>query len=115
MDLIVKLPGSYGFDAILVVVDHLTKMAHFIPTVESLSAQELSRRFITHFLRIYGIPCSIVSDWGPQFISTFWSSLLAQLQVEVKLSSACHPQSDGQTERTNQALETYLQAYCSYQ
>ncbi len=115
MDFIVKLPKSHGYDSILVVCDRLTRAAHFIPCNESISSTELAWLFIDRIFRYHGLPDSIVSDRGPQFISHFWKELMTRLQVDVRTSTSYHPRTDGLTERTNQTLETYLRAYCSYQ
>jgi transposase InsO family protein len=115
MDFIIKLPISKGFDSILVVVDRHSKMVHFFPTVESLSSSELAKLFLEHVFKLHGLPDSIISDRGGQFISHFWRSLLHLLKIKPATSTSHHPQTDGQTERTNQTLEAYLRAYCSYQ
>ncbi|XXQ39875.1 reverse transcriptase [Plasmodiophora brassicae] len=114
MDLIVKLPVSEGYDSVLVVVDRLSKMAHFIPCKESLTAVELSDLFLQQVFRLHGLPDDIVSDRGPQFVSAFWKHLLDRLDIQRNLSSSRHPESDGQTERVNQILEQYLRCYVSY-
>lgn len=115
IDMIVKLPLSHGCDSILVVCDRMLKTCHLIPTVESITAEDLARLFITHIFRLHGLPESIVSDRGPVFVSQFWRALLKHLGIEPKTSTAYHPQTDGQTERTNQTIETTLRAYVSYQ
>ena len=114
MDMIVKLPKSKGFDSILVVVCRLTKQAHFIPCNESMSALDLADLYITNIFKHHGLPDDIISDRGPIFRSNFWQSFLEKLKVKPKLSSAFHPQTDGQTERVNQCLEQYLRCYISY-
>src|SRR5258708_18646383 len=115
MDFITNLPPSHSYDAILVVVDRLTKQAHFIPTHKSLNAPSLAQLFITNIFKLHGFPSSIVSDQGLVFISEFWKALTTQLQVHLNLSTTNHPQTDGQTECVNQILEQYLHVYCSYQ
>jgi hypothetical protein len=115
MDFIVKLPKSKGFDSIFVVVDRLTKMAHFIPCNESMSAKELATLFIDNIFRLHGFPTSIVSDRGALFTSKFWQHLLKNLDVKANMSTAYRPETDGQTERTNSTLEQYLRMYCNYQ
>lgn len=111
MDFIVKLPRSRSFDSVLVVVDRFTKMAHFIPCKESCTSAELANLVFAHVFKLHGLPDSIVSDRGPQFVSKFWKHLLQHLQIERNLSSARHPESDGQTERVNQILEQYLRCF----
>lgn len=115
MDFIVKLPLSQGFDSILVVVDRLTKMAHFIACQEATDAEGLAELFLRHIFRIHGLPKDIVSDRGPSFQSKFWRKVLELLQIQSKLSSAFHPETDGQTERVNQCLEQFLRCYVNYQ
>ena len=115
MDFIVKLPMSRGYDSIWVVCDRLTRAAHFIPCNETITAQELAWLFLARIFRLHGLPSHIISDRGSVFVSHFWKALTALLNVELKTSTAYHPQTDGLTERTNQTLETYLRAYTSYQ
>ena len=111
MDLITDLPTASGFDSIVVFVDTFTKMAHFVPTVKSVSARQLVDLFVTNVYRLHGLPETIISDRDPRITSEFYSSLFARLGTKLALSSACHPQSDGQTERTNRTLEQILRAY----
>ena len=119
MDFITDLPpaGRRGtaYDAILVVVDRLSKMARYIPTRKSLDAAGLAELFYKRIWRDYGVPTSIVSDRGTQFTSNFWSAFCFQLGIRRRLSTAFHPQTDGQTERQNQTLEQYLRSYVNYQ
>ncbi|TPX37422.1 hypothetical protein SmJEL517_g00640 [Synchytrium microbalum] len=115
LDFIVKLPRKRNLDSILVVVDRFTKNAFFIPCKESITAQETAELFFTNIFRQRGLPEEIVSDRGPQFKSAFWKSLFRILETKVKLSTAYHPQTDGQTERVNQTLEQYLRCFCSYE
>ena len=117
MDFITGLPESNGFTQIWVVVDRLTKMAHFIPMVtgKESPARDLALTFAREVWRLHGLPADIVSDRGSVFISSFWKELLEHLGVELNLSTAFHPQTDGQTERVNQVLEGYLRHYSSFQ
>lgn len=114
MDLIVKLPKSNGCDSILVVVCRFTKMAHFIACNETLTGSQAAELFLKEIYRLHGLPKDIVTDRGPQFRSTFWRKLMSLLDVKTNLSSAFHPQSDGQTERVNQVLEQYLRCFINY-
>ena len=114
MDFIVDLPPSKGFDSIFVVVDQLTKMAHFVPCNKTVTGKETARLFIDNVYKYHGLSDDIISDRGTQFTSKFWQSLFKILQVEIKLSSAYHPQTDGQTERVNQVLEQYLRCSINY-
>ena len=114
MDFIVDLPPSRGFDSIFVVVDRLTKMAHFVPCDKTVTSEETARPFINNIYKYHGFPDDIISDQGTQFISRFWQALFKILKVKIKLSSAYHPQTDGQMERINQVLEQYLHCTINY-
>ena len=114
-DFITDLPPSNGFDSILVFVDRFTKMSHFTPCLKSTDAPEFASMFLKHVLRLHGIPDSVVSDRGSIFTSHFWKSLSSMLDMKQKLSTAFHPQTDGQTEKMNQTLEQYLRIYCNYE
>lgn len=105
MDFIVKLPCSHSFDSIWVIVDHLTKGAHFVSCNESMSASDLASLFIQHFFCFHGLPDKIVSDRAPSFVSAFWLAVQKTLHIKSVPSTAYHPQTDGQTERTNQTLK----------
>jgi transposase InsO family protein len=113
MDFIVKLPKSNKYDSILVIVDRRSKMAHFIPCNETITAEGTARLVFEHIVCKHGVPQSIVSDRGPQFKSKFWKKLWALLGTKVNLSTAYHPQTDGQSERVNQTLEQYLRCFTS--
>ncbi|KAF5372651.1 hypothetical protein D9615_009824 [Tricholomella constricta] len=115
MDFIVKLPNSHSYDSILVVCDRLTRAAHFIPCTESMTASDLAWLFVDRIFRYHGLPDSIISDRGTLFVSNFWKELTSRLDIDARFSTAYHPRTDGLTERTNQTLEGYLRAYCSYQ
>ena len=114
MDFITDLPKSGKFDSILVVADRLTKMSHFIACKKSTSAMETANLLIDNVFRFHGLPDDIISDRGPQFTSKFWKSINDIFGIKVKLSTAFHPESDGQTERINQVLEQYLRGYVNY-
>jgi hypothetical protein len=114
MDHIVELPESEGYDAVLVVVCRFSKQAIFIPTHKTDSAHDLAQQFITHVFSKHGLPLDIISDRGTTFVSQFWKELCNSLGVRTKLSTAYHPETDGQTERVNQSLEQYLCVYINY-
>jgi transposase InsO family protein len=115
MDYIVQLPKTTkGHDAILVVVDRLTKRAHFIPTTTNVTAPETAQLFIDNVFKLHGLPQSIVTDRDTRFVSHFWRSLFGLLGIQLKPSTAYHPQTDGQTERTNRTLEQMLRNYINY-
>jgi len=113
-DFIMKLPLAQGYNSILVVVDRLTKMVHFIPTTEKTSAEGLARLFRDNVWKLYGLPESIISDRGPQFAAGLMWELNEMLGIKSKLSMAFHPQTDGQTERVNQELEQYLSMFIDH-
>ncbi len=108
MDFITGLPLSQGNTTILVVVDRFSKAARFIPQPKLPTAKETAELVINHVFRVFGIPQDIVSDRGPQFSSRFWRAFCQSLGATVSLSSGFHPESNGQTERLNQDLETTL-------
>ena len=114
-DFIVDLPLSNGFDSILVFVDRLTKMAHFIPCHKTTDAPGFARMYLDNVIRLHGISQSLVSDRGSIFTSQFWTSLSNMMSLKQRISTAFHPQTDGQTERMNQTVEQYLRIYCNYQ
>jgi hypothetical protein len=102
MDFIVGLPRTRaGCDSIWVVVDHLTKTAHFIPVKTTYSTAVLAELYMSRIVCLHGISKKIISDRGTQFTSHFWQQLHEALGTHLKFSSAYHPQTDGQTERTN--------------
>jgi len=113
-DFITKLPLAQGYNSILVVVDRLTKMVHFIPTTEKTSAEGLARLFRDNVWKLHGLPESIISDRGPQFVAGLMRELNGMLGIKSKLSTAFHPQTDGQTERVNQELEQYLRMFIDH-
>ena len=115
MDFITDLLLSNVYDSIFVVVDRLTKMAHFISCKKTSSSEDTTRLFLDNVYCYHGLPDDIVSDQGTQFVSKFWRSLFDILKVEIKLCLAFHPQTDGQTERVNQVLKQYLRCNINYQ
>ncbi|GKA09203.1 putative reverse transcriptase domain-containing protein [Tanacetum coccineum] len=111
MDFITKLPRTKaGFDMIWVIVDRLTKSAHFLPMKETDSIEKLARLYLREAVTRYGIPVSIISDHDSHFTSRVWQSLHKALGTQLDLSTAYHPQTDGQSERTIQTLEDMLRA-----
>lgn len=120
LDFITDLPPSTDeitsevFDALLVIVDRYTKRARYIPCSKTIDAPAFARLFVKHWFKDQGLPASIVSDRGSIFASKFWSALCYHLRVDRNLSTAFHPQTDGQTERQNQTLETWLRSYVCY-
>jgi transposase InsO family protein len=102
------LPKSEDQDAIIVIVDRFSKMIHLIPTTTSLLSLRLVEIYKKEIWRIHGIPRRIISDRGPQFASKFMKELCNALGIKRNLSTAYHPQTDGQTKRINQEIKTYL-------
>jgi len=113
-DFITKLPIAQGYNSILVVVDRLTKMVYFIPTIEKTLAEGLARLFRDNVWKLHGLPESIVLDRGLQFTAGIMQKLNRMLGIESKLSTAFHPQTDGQMERVNQELEQYLRMFIDH-
>jgi len=114
VDFITKLPVVAEKDVILVVCDRLSKMAYFIATTEGISVEGLARLFRDNIWKLHGLPESIVSDWGPQFATCLTKKLNRMLGIKTKLSTAFHPQTDGQTECMNQELEQYLRFFIEH-
>jgi hypothetical protein len=111
MDFITGLPRTKsGYDSIWVVVDHLTKVAHFIPVKTTYTSAKLAKIYMKEIVRLHGVPKGIVSDRGTQFTSHFWRQLHESLGTRLEFSTSFHPQTDGQTERVNQILEDMLRA-----
>ena len=102
-------------DSILVFVDRMTKMSHFVPSLKSTSAPDFARLFVSCVVRLHGLPDSVVSDRGSIFTSNFWSMLASILNIDPRKSTAFHPQTDGQTERMNQVLEMYLRIFINHE
>ncbi|GKB25816.1 putative reverse transcriptase domain-containing protein [Tanacetum coccineum] len=112
MDFINKLPRTRsGHDSIWVIVDRLTKSAHFLEVREDFKTKKLARLYINEIVARHDVPVSIVSDRDSYFTSRFWQSLQKALGKRLDLSTAYHPKIDGQSERTIQTLEDMLRAY----
>jgi len=115
MDFITQLPKTKaGHDAIVVFVDTFSKMTHFAPTKTTATAPDTARIFFDHVFRLHGLPKSIISDRDAKFTSKFWQSLFHTMGTKLAMSTAFHPQTDGQTEHANRTLEDMLRAFTSY-
>jgi len=115
MDFITALPMSNGKEALWVIIDHLTKMGYFVVCQGTMNPEDLAYHFLRQVIRPHGLPSSIVSDRGSLFTSDFWRRVTEALRISCNLSTAFHPQTDGQTERANTTLKQYLWTYCNYQ
>ena len=120
MDFVTGLPVSINwkedsYDSILVIVNWLTKMVHYKPVKITLDAPGLAEVIIDVVVRHHGLPDSIVTDRGSLFTSKFWSSLCYFLGIKRRLSTAFHPQTDGQIERQNSTMEAYLRAFVNFE
>jgi hypothetical protein len=111
MDFITGLPRTKsGYASIWVVVDRLTKVAHFIPVKTTYTSARLAKIYMNRIVCLHGVPKSIVSDRGTQFTSHFWCQLHESLGTRLEFNTTFHPQTDGQIERVNQILEDMLRA-----
>jgi len=111
MDFITSLPLSHGYSVILVIIDCLSKFAHFLPLTTDFSTPKVADVFIKEIVSIHGLSQTIVSDCDKVFTSKFWEQICARKGIKLARNSAYHPQSDGQTEVLNRCLETYLNCY----
>jgi hypothetical protein len=111
MDFIVGLPLTpQKHDSIWVIVDRLTKTAHFVPVHTTYSVERYAEIYVDLILRLHGVPKTILSDQGTQFVARFWAQVHESLGTKLVHSSSYHPQTDGQTERINQIVEDMLRA-----
>jgi len=115
IDFITDLPKSDGYDTILVVIDRLTKMRHFIPCSKELDGRQFTYLFMRERVWLHGLPHDMITDRGTLFTSELWKETTGKLGIERRLSTAFHPQTNGETERTNAILEQDLRAYINYQ
>ncbi|GKE20761.1 putative reverse transcriptase domain-containing protein, partial [Tanacetum coccineum] len=111
MDFITKLPrSSSGYDTVCVIVDRLTKLAHFLAIREDYKMEKFARLYINEIVARHGVPVSIISDRDRHFTSLFWQTLWKALGTRLHMSTAYHPQTDGQSEHTIQTLKDILRA-----
>ena len=116
MDFITDLPISDGFDSIFIMVDQgLTKGVILMPCNKTITAAETADLYIKNVFTHYGLPDTMISDRGPQFASHIFKGITASLQIKHKMSTAFHPQTDGQMEHYNAELEAYLRIFCTYE
>jgi len=114
MDFITQLPESQGNTPIMVVLDQFTNMAHFIGLHENATAKHVADTFLRKVWKLHRLPTEIISDMDAKFSGEFWESLCKMLGVKRHMSTAYHPQTDGQTERTNQVLAGYLRTFVNH-
>jgi hypothetical protein len=116
MDFITDLPQSDGFDSIFIVVDQgLTKGVILMPCNKTITAEQTADLYIRNVFKNFGLPDVMISDRGPQFASHVFKGIMDSLRIKHKMSTAFHPQTDGQTERYNAELEAYLRIFCAYE
>ena len=96
------------------MVDRFMKIAHFIPLLETATASNIARAFMKEIQKVHGLPTEIVLDRDTKWTGEFWKGICILLNIKRKLSTAFHPQTDGQTERVNQTLETYIRMFINY-
>ena len=111
MDFIEGLPVSEGKEKIFVVVDCLTKYAHFMGIKKTNSAKQIAEVFCKNIYKLHGFPKIIVSDRDAKFTSNFWKEFCKQVGITLNMSSAYHPHTDGQTEVVNKCVEAYLRSF----
>ena len=111
-DFVADLPSSKGFNSIMVCVDHLSKMVQLIACHKTISSKMAAKKYRDHVWKDFGLPSHIISDCGPQFVSSFTRALNSLLGITENFSTSRHPQTNGQTERMNQEMEQYLRIFC---
>ena len=115
VDFIVELLKVHGYDAVMNIVDLVSKQSHFLPTNTTVTALGAARLYLTHIWKHHSLPKQVVSDRGLQFIAKFTQELYRLLGIKLAATTAYHPQGDGQTERVNQELEQYLRLFVNKQ
>jgi len=115
VDFVVELPLSSRHDAVMTVVDSVSKQTHFIPTHITVTAEGAAQLFLYQVWKLHGLPKYVVSDCGPQFIARFTRELYSLLGIKLAFSTAWYPQTNGQTECVNQELDQYLRLFVNKQ
>ena len=114
IDFVTDIPAVKGANAICNIIDRLSKERHHLATDKEIDAERLADVFVHHVWKLHGLPRSIISDRGTQFVNDFWKFFCKRLGINVRLSTAWHSKTDGQTERLNGVMEQYLKAYVNY-
>lgn len=114
MDFMTDLPLCEGYNSIMVVVDKFTKMAHFIPCTGTITSEQTAKLYFDRVMRHHGLPKIIITDRGRQFDCDFWVNLWKSVDAKAVMSTAYHPETDGQSERVNSIVNQYLRVYTSY-
>jgi len=112
---VVELLESFRHDAVMTVVDSVSKRVHFVPTHIMVTAEGVARLFLHHVWKLHGLPKCVVSNRGPQFIASFTKELYRLLGIQLSSSIAWYSQTDGQTERVNQELNQFLHLFVNEQ
>ena len=118
LDFVTGLPPSNGYNAVLMVIDRLTKEKHYIPCTtdkNDTTAEATAYLLLNNVWKLHGLPLSLTLDQGPQFISGVWKNLCKILGIKVNLSNAFHPETDRQSKIANQEMERYLRTFVNYQ
>lgn len=113
LDFIEGLPSSNRYNVIMVVVDKFTKYAHFIPLAHPFTALQVAQVYMDHIYKLHGLPQALISDRDRIFTSSVWQNLFKLFDTQLLMSSSYHPLTDGQTERLNQCLESFLRCAVS--
>jgi len=115
LDFITKLPKSQGYDTILTIMDHnCSKASIFIPCHKTITTKQMALLYATYILPHYRLPKLVISNQGTQFMAEITRELLKTIGIKQNISTSYHPQTDGQSERTNQWLEQYIQIFTNY-
>jgi hypothetical protein len=114
LDYLTHLLESNGFNSVLIVVEHLTRMAHFLPCTKTVNGEETATLFLQRVYRLHGLPRVRVGDRDPKFVSGFSQTLWRRLGTRLNMSSSRHLETDGLTERVNRTFQQFLRCFCCY-